>query len=121
MFRAERPQRGRYRQFYQLGAELFGDAGPGCDAEMIDMLVQFLRELRIPDLQVLVNTLGGPETRVRYRAALVEFLRIDGDLLAAAATASAVDSDDVEAVRAINAEITAVSSCDGITIGFVFQ
>jgi histidyl-tRNA synthetase len=74
MFRAERPQRGRYRQFYQLGAELFGDPGPACDAEMIDMLVQFLRELRIPDLQVLVNTLGGPETRVRYRAALVEFL-----------------------------------------------
>jgi histidyl-tRNA synthetase len=74
MFRAERPQRGRYRQFYQLGAELFGDAGPGCDAEMIDMLVHFLRELRIPDLQVLVNTLGGPKTRALYRDALVEYL-----------------------------------------------
>jgi len=74
MFRAERPQRGRYRQFYQLGAELFGDAGPGCDAEMIDMLVQFLRELRIPDLQVLVNTLGGPKTRTLYRDALVQYL-----------------------------------------------
>ena len=74
MFRAERPQRGRYRQFYQLGAELLGDAGPGCDAEMIDMLVQFLRELRIPDLQVLVNTLGGPKTRALYRDALVQYL-----------------------------------------------
>jgi len=74
MFRAERPQRGRYRQFYQLGAELFGDAGPGCDAEMIDMLVQFLRELRIPDLKVLVNTLGGPRTRALYRDALVQYL-----------------------------------------------
>jgi histidyl-tRNA synthetase len=74
MFRAERPQRGRYRQFYQLGAELFGDAGPGCDAEMIDMLVQFLRELRVPDLEVLVNTLGGPQTRIRYREALVQYL-----------------------------------------------
>src|SRR6202789_2820591 len=70
MFRAERPQRGRYRQFYQLGAELFGDAGPGCDAEMIDMLVQFLRELAIPDVEVLVNTLGGPTTRGLYRDAL---------------------------------------------------
>jgi histidyl-tRNA synthetase len=74
MFRAERPQRGRYRQFYQLGAELFGDPGPGCDAEMIDMLVQFLRELAIPDVEVLVNTLGGPETRARYRDALVQYL-----------------------------------------------
>ncbi len=74
MFRAERPQRGRYRQFYQLGAELFGDPGPGCDAEMIDMLVQFLRELAIPDLEVLVNTLGGPKTREAYRDALVRYL-----------------------------------------------
>ncbi|HEY5240270.1 MAG TPA: histidine--tRNA ligase, partial [Polyangiaceae bacterium] len=74
MFRAERPQRGRYRQFHQLGAELLGDPGPGCDAEMIDMLVQFLRELAIPDLQVLVNTLGGPKTREAYRDALVRYL-----------------------------------------------
>jgi histidyl-tRNA synthetase len=74
MFRAERPQRGRYRQFYQLGAELFGDAGPGCDAEMIDMLVHFLRELRIPDVEVLVNTLGGPKTRALYRDALAQYL-----------------------------------------------
>ena len=74
MFRAERPQRGRYRQFTQLGAELFGDAGPGCDAEMIDMLVQFLRELRIPDVEVLVNTLGGPSSRALYRDALAQYL-----------------------------------------------
>ncbi|HEX8796678.1 MAG TPA: ATP phosphoribosyltransferase regulatory subunit, partial [Polyangiaceae bacterium] len=74
MFRAERPQRGRYRQFYQLGAEIFGDAGPGCDAEMIDMLVQFLTELRIPDLRVFINSLGGPKTRALYRDALVQYL-----------------------------------------------
>src|SRR5580658_9431143 len=71
MFRAERPQRGRYRQFSQLGVEIFGDEGPGCDAEMIDMLVGFLGELRVPGVEVLVNSLGGPETRVRYRDALV--------------------------------------------------
>jgi histidyl-tRNA synthetase len=71
MFRAERPQRGRYRQFSQLGVEIFGDEGPGCDAEMIDMLVGFLAELRVPGVEVLVNSLGGPETRVRYRDALV--------------------------------------------------
>jgi histidyl-tRNA synthetase len=74
MFRAERPQRGRYRQFYQLGAEIFGDEGPGCDAEMIDMLVSFLNELRIAGVEVLLNSLGGSETRARHRQALVEYL-----------------------------------------------
>src|SRR5271169_3489932 len=67
MFRAERPQRGRYRQFFQLGAEIFGDPGPGCDAEMIDMLVGLLSDLRVPGVEVLVNSLGGPGTRGRYR------------------------------------------------------
>ena len=74
MFRAERPQRGRYRQFFQLGAEIFGDEGPGCDAEMIGMLVGFLNELAIPGVEVVVNSLGGPPTRAQYRDALVEHL-----------------------------------------------
>src|SRR5271165_6494355 len=75
MFRAENTQRGRYRQFAQLGAEIFGDGGPGCDAEMIDMLVGFLTEIRVPGVEVLVNSLGGPDTRGRYREALVAHLR----------------------------------------------
>jgi histidyl-tRNA synthetase len=70
MFRAERPQRGRYRQFYQAGCEIFGDAGPAADAEMIDMLYRFLRELGIEDVQVLVNSLGSAGTRERYRETL---------------------------------------------------
>ena len=74
MFRAERPQRGRYRQFYQAGAEIFGDAGPACDAEMIDMLVAFLNAIEVPGVEVLVNSLGGPEARARYKAALVAHL-----------------------------------------------
>jgi histidyl-tRNA synthetase len=74
MFRAERPQRGRYRQFSQLGAEIFGDEGPGCDAELIDLLVGFLRAIEVPGVEVFVNTLGGPETRGRYRDALVQYL-----------------------------------------------
>ncbi|MCL2447525.1 MAG: histidine--tRNA ligase [Polyangiaceae bacterium] len=74
MFRAERPQRGRYRQFTQLGAEIFGDEGPGCDAEMIDMLVRFLGQLQIEGAHVLVNSLGGADARARYRAALVAYL-----------------------------------------------
>jgi histidyl-tRNA synthetase len=59
MFRAERPQRGRYRQFYQAGCEVFGDAGPACDAEMIDMLYRFFGGLGIEGVEVLVNCLGG--------------------------------------------------------------
>ena len=81
MFRGEQPQRGRYRQFTQMGAEIFGDAGPGCDAEMIDMLVQFLRELGIADAEVLVNSIGGPETRAKYKNALVDFLEPRRDAL----------------------------------------
>ena len=50
MFRGERPAAGRYRQFYQAGAEIFGDPGPGCDAEMIDMLVSLLDAIGIPDV-----------------------------------------------------------------------
>jgi histidyl-tRNA synthetase len=74
MFRAERPQRGRYRQFWQVGAEVFGDAGPGVDAEMIDMLVGILRALGIQNLEVCVNSLGSQGTRARYRDALRAYL-----------------------------------------------
>src|SRR5262249_4762080 len=73
MFRAERPQRGRYRQFSQAGGEIFGDPGPGCDAEMIEMPVTLLTSLGISDLQVLINSIGGAETRPRYRDALKAF------------------------------------------------
>jgi histidyl-tRNA synthetase len=70
MFRAERPQRGRYRQFYQAGCEVFGDPGPACDAEMIDMLYRFFGGLGIEGVEVLVNCLGGKGTRERYRELL---------------------------------------------------
>jgi histidyl-tRNA synthetase len=74
MFRAERPQRGRYRQFWQVGAEVFGDPGPGVDAEIIDMLVGILRALGIENLEVCVNSLGSQGTRARYRDALFGYL-----------------------------------------------
>jgi histidyl-tRNA synthetase len=81
MFRAERPQRGRYRQFYQVGAEVFGDEGPGADAEMIDMLVRFLGDLKVPDVEVLVNSLGSIGARDRHREALVGHLSAKSALL----------------------------------------
>jgi histidyl-tRNA synthetase len=74
MFRAERPQKGRYRQFYQAGCEVFGDPGPAVDAEMIDMLVKLMGELGIPKVSAHVNTLGATGTRARYRDALVAYL-----------------------------------------------
>jgi len=73
MFRGERPARGRYRQFFQAGAEIFGDPGPGCDAEMIEMLVSLLKSIGVPDLEVLVNSIGGAETRPKYKEALKTF------------------------------------------------
>lgn len=73
MFRAEQPQRGRYRQFYQAGCEIYGDRGPLSDAEMIDMLVRFFNQLGIRELEVCVNTLGGGETLDRYRQAIRQY------------------------------------------------
>ncbi len=75
MFRAERPQRGRYRQFWQAGVEIYGDPGPGCDAELIDMLVRLLEGPWRENLRVLVNSLGGAGTRARFRDALGAYLR----------------------------------------------
>ena len=75
MFRAEQPQRGRYRQFHQAGCELYGDASPACDAELLDLLYGFLSRLGITDITIAVNSIGGLESRAAYRAALTEHLR----------------------------------------------
>jgi histidyl-tRNA synthetase len=74
MFRAERPQRGRYRQFSQVGAECFGDPGPACDAEMIDGLVGFLEDIGIAKPDVFLNSIGSGDTRAKYKDALIAFL-----------------------------------------------
>jgi histidyl-tRNA synthetase len=73
-FRYERPQQGRYRQFYQIGAELLGDPGPASDGELLLMLVRFLSALGFRDLTVLLNTVGDDASRAAYREALVAFL-----------------------------------------------
>jgi histidyl-tRNA synthetase len=74
MFRGERPARGRHRQFHQAGAEIYGDPGPVCDADLIAMLIDFYQELGIADLHVLINSLGSKGTRERYRDALLAYL-----------------------------------------------
>ncbi len=73
MFRGERPAKGRYRQFYQAGCEIYGDSGPICDAEMIDLVVGILTDLGIGGLSVHVNSLGSGDTRERYRDALLSY------------------------------------------------
>jgi len=73
MFRAEQPQRGRYRQFHQAGCELYGDAGPVADAEMISMLMLLAQRLGLQGVQMSINTLGGAEARARYRQELQNF------------------------------------------------
>lgn len=81
MFRYERPQKGRYRQFYQLGAEVFGLPGPDVDAELIYMGLEFWRALGIQDhARLEINNLGSADARVRFKAALVDYLssRVDG-------------------------------------------
>lgn len=82
MFRHERPQKGRYRQFHQLGAEVFGLAGPDIDAEMIMMTARWWRALGISEHVTLeLNSIGSLEARARYREALVEFLEQHKDKL----------------------------------------
>ena len=81
MFRAEQPQRGRYRQFHQAGCELYGDASPTCDAELIDLLYGFLAKLGITDVTVAINSIGGLDSRAAYRAALQDHLRPRADAL----------------------------------------
>jgi len=81
MFRAEQPQRGRYRQFYQAGCELYGDASAVCDAELIDLLYGFLVGLGISDATVAVNSIGGVDSRAAYRDLLLNHLRPRADAL----------------------------------------
>ncbi|AOP44035.2 histidine--tRNA ligase [Edwardsiella piscicida] len=75
MFRHERPQKGRYRQFHQLGAEVFGLAGPDIDAEIIMMTARWWKVLGIADHVALeLNSIGSLEARAAYRDALVAYL-----------------------------------------------
>ncbi|MDW6092093.1 histidine--tRNA ligase [Vibrio rhizosphaerae] len=75
MFRHERPQKGRYRQFHQCGVEVFGLDGPDIDAELIMMTARMWRELGIAQyVRLELNSIGSPEARAEYRTALVAFL-----------------------------------------------
>jgi len=75
MFRYERPQSGRMRQFHQIGVEAFDSENPAIDAETIVMLMELFKRLGLKNLRLVINSLGDAESRLAYRAALVEFFK----------------------------------------------
>ncbi len=74
MFRYERPQSGRYRQFYQFGVEALGSNDPALDAEIISLGLNFLNELGLSDLEVKINSIGCPKCREEYLKVLKDYL-----------------------------------------------
>jgi histidyl-tRNA synthetase len=81
MFRHERPQRGRYRQFHQVGAEALGFAGPDVDAELILLASALWDALGLKDVRLEINSLGQPGERKQHRAELIAYLERHADLL----------------------------------------
>lgn len=81
MFRHERPQKGRYRQFHQVGVESMGFAGPDMDAEHIVMTARLWKLLGLQDVALEINTLGSAEARARYRSRLITYFEGHAELL----------------------------------------
>jgi histidyl-tRNA synthetase len=81
-FRAEAPQKGRYRQFWQIGAEAIGSAAPETDAELIVLLAELLEAARVGSVTLKLSSLGTPETRSDYREELKRYLRAHEQQLA---------------------------------------
>lgn len=81
MFRHERPQKGRYRQFHQFGVETFGIADPDIDAELIIMTARLWKLLQLEDIRLELNTLGSNEARAKYREILLDYLSANHDQL----------------------------------------
>jgi len=81
MFRHERPQKGRYRQFHQIGVETFGMTGPDLDAELILLTARLWKKLGLNDLELQINSLGTSSARKVYREKLVEYFSANKDQL----------------------------------------
>jgi histidyl-tRNA synthetase len=81
MFRYDRPQAGRYRQFWQFDVEAIGDPGPAVDAEIVELATRFYRDAGLGDVQVLLNSIGDPACRPAYVEALTDHYRERADRL----------------------------------------
>jgi histidyl-tRNA synthetase len=90
LFRYDRPQAGRQRQFHQFDVEVLGDASPSADAQVIMLAQRFFKRIRLANLTLQLNSIGDPECRPKYRKALVEYLNANIKKLAA------VDRDRVK-------------------------
>jgi histidyl-tRNA synthetase len=99
-FRYERAQAGRYRQFWQVGAEAIGSADPAVDAEAILLLAELLGSLGVKDVRLRLGSLGTPETRAAYRAQLQRYLRAHEDKL----SPEVVARIDLNPLRAFDAD-----------------
>ncbi len=75
MFRAERPQAGRFREFWQIGGEYFGNPSPYADAELLLMITHLFKTLGLPEFRLKLNNLGDKESRASYRTALLAYLQ----------------------------------------------
>ena len=81
MFRHENVQKGRQRQFHQVGAEAFGFSDPNVDAEQILLLAKFWKMLGIQDVELHINSIGDPEDRSKYRTELIRYFELHQDIL----------------------------------------
>ncbi len=99
-FRAEQPQRGRQRQFWQIGAEAIGAGGPETDAELIALLAELLEAIGVKGTELRLASLGTPETRVEYREELAAHLRTHAGEL----PADVRDRIDLNPMRAFDAK-----------------
>ena len=99
-FRAEAPQKGRYRQFWQVGAEAIGAAGPETDAELIVLLYDLLQVLGVKELHLRLSSLGTAETRREYREELAAYLHAHEDGL----SEEVVSRIDLNPMRAFDAD-----------------
>ena len=99
-FRRERPQAGRYRQFWQIGAEAIGSADPAVDAELILLLGELLEAIGARDVKLVLASLGQPESRAAYREELKAYLRANQDQL----SDEVVSRIDLNPLRAFDAK-----------------
>jgi histidyl-tRNA synthetase len=99
-FRYERPQAGRFRQFWQIGAEAIGSADPAVDAELILLLGELLEAIGARDVRLVIASLGQPESRAAYREELKAYLRAHEDQL----SADVVSRIDLNPLRAFDAK-----------------
>jgi histidyl-tRNA synthetase len=99
-FRYERPQAGRFRQFWQIGAEAIGSADPAVDAELILLLAELLEAIGARDVKLVLASLGQPESRAAYREELIAYLRAHEDQL----SPEVVSRIDLNPLRAFDAK-----------------